>query len=51
MGRKSNVGAHNKWGVPIEVLTSVENVPWCVVENHYSTPQLSCVAIAAVRGG
>jgi hypothetical protein len=30
-GRKSNVCAHNNWGVPIDVLTSMNNAPWCVV--------------------
>jgi hypothetical protein len=30
-GRKSNVCAHNNWGVPVKVLMSVNNAPWCDV--------------------
>jgi hypothetical protein len=38
MGRKSNVGAHNKWGVPIKVLTLVNNAPWCAVRKSLFYP-------------
>jgi hypothetical protein len=51
IGRKSNVCAHSNWGVPIKVLTSVNNAPWSAVRKSYSTPQSSCMAIVAVRGG
>jgi hypothetical protein len=40
MGRKSNVCAHNNWGVPIEVLTLVNNVPWCVVRKSLLYPPI-----------
>jgi hypothetical protein len=32
MGRKSNACAHSNWGVPIKVLTSVNNTRWFVVQ-------------------
>jgi hypothetical protein len=53
MGRKSNVCAHNNLGGPmIKVPTSVNNAPWCtLLENHYSTPKSSCMAIEAGPGG
>jgi hypothetical protein len=51
MGRKSNACAHNNWGVPIEVLTSVNNAPSCVVRksllyppNRIAWPSRQCVA-------
>jgi hypothetical protein len=41
MGRKSNVCAHNNWGVPVvEVLTSVNNAPWCVVPKSLHYPPI-----------
>jgi hypothetical protein len=40
MGRKSNVCAHNNWGVPIKVLTSVNNAPWCVVRKSVFYPPI-----------
>jgi hypothetical protein len=40
MGRKSNVGAHNKRGVPVKVLTSVNNAPWCAVRKSLFYPQI-----------
>jgi hypothetical protein len=30
--------AHNNWGVPIDVLTSVNNAPWCVVRKSLLYP-------------
>jgi hypothetical protein len=40
MGRKSNVGAHNNWGVPVKVLTSVNNAPWCAVRKSLFYPPI-----------
>jgi hypothetical protein len=40
MGRKSNVCDHNNWGVPIMVLTSVNNAPWCVVRKSLLYPPI-----------
>jgi hypothetical protein len=39
-GRKSNVCAHNDWGVPIDVLTSMNNAPWCVVRKSLLSPPI-----------
>jgi hypothetical protein len=40
MGRKPNVGAHNNWGVPAKVLTSMNNAPWCVVRKSLLYPPI-----------
>jgi hypothetical protein len=40
MGRKSNVCAHNNWGVPIKVLTSLNNAPWCAVRKSLLYPPI-----------
>jgi hypothetical protein len=40
MGRKSNACAYNNWGVPIEVLTSVNNAPSYVVRNSLLSPPI-----------
>jgi hypothetical protein len=32
------VGAHNNWGVPVKVLTSVNNAPWCAVRKSLFYP-------------
>jgi hypothetical protein len=40
MGRKSNVCAHNNSGVPIELSTSVNNAPWCVVRKSVFYPPI-----------
>ena len=39
-GRKSNVCAHNNRSVPIEVLTSVSNTPWCAVRKSLLYPPI-----------
>jgi hypothetical protein len=39
-GRKSNVGAHSNRSVPIEVLTLVNNAPWCVVRKSLLYPPI-----------
>jgi hypothetical protein len=40
MGRKPNVCPRNNWSVPIEVLTSVNNAPWCVVRKPLLYPPI-----------
>jgi hypothetical protein len=40
MGRKSNAGAHNNWGVPVKVLTSVNNAPWFAVRKSLFYPPI-----------
>jgi hypothetical protein len=39
MGRKSNVCAHNNWGVPMKVLTSLSSAAWRLVRKSvFYTP-------------
>jgi hypothetical protein len=40
MGRKANVCGHNNWGVPIKVLTSVNNAPWCAARKSLLYPPI-----------
>jgi hypothetical protein len=40
MDRKSNVCAQSNWGVPIDVLTAVNNAPWCVVRKSLLYPPI-----------
>jgi hypothetical protein len=40
MGRKSNVYAHNNRSVPVEVLTSLNSAPWCVVRKSLLYPPI-----------
>jgi hypothetical protein len=40
MGRKSNVGAHTNWDLPIKVLTSVNNAPWYVARKSVFYPPI-----------
>jgi hypothetical protein len=39
-GRKSNVCAHNNRSLPIEVLTSMNTAPWCVVRKSLLYPPI-----------
>jgi hypothetical protein len=34
------MGAHNNWGVPVNVLTSVSSAPWCAVRNPLFYPPI-----------
>jgi hypothetical protein len=40
MGRKSNVGAHNNWGVPIKVPMSVSTAPWSEIQKSVFYPPI-----------